>query len=255
VTRTEIEHRLDGLAAEHGVRILYAAESGSRAWGFASPDSDWDVRFVYAHAPRAYLSVRPPRDVIEVKPGADGFDAGGWDLFKALALYRRGNSPLLEWLLSPIVYREEGTFAARLRRLAGERLPARPLAYHYLSQSRRTYHEAIEGRAEVSRKRYLYALRPLLCCRWIEARGTPPPTAVADILHGITLPEPLRAVLDSLIAEKQRGGETGAAPAEPLLNDFVTAEIARLEAVVPNLPHTAPDDAALDALVWEALGI
>jgi predicted nucleotidyltransferase len=255
VTVGDIQYRLDGLAAEHGVRILYAAESGSRAWGFASPDSDWDVRFFYTHAPRAYLSVRPPRDVIEVKPGADGFDAGGWDLFKALALYRRGNSPLLEWLLSPLVYREEGAFAARLRKLAGERLPARPLAYHYLSQSRRTYYEAIEGRAEVSRKRYLYALRPLLCCRWIEAHGTPPPTSVADLLPGINLPEPVRIALDGLIAEKQRGDETSAGPTDPILSDFITAELTRLEAVVPNLPHPAPDDAALDALVWETLGI
>jgi predicted nucleotidyltransferase len=139
--------------------------------------------------------------------------------------------------------------------MAHEHLPLRPLAHHYLSQSRRTYHEAIEGQTDVSRKRYLYALRPLLCCRWIEGHATPPPTAVADVIRGISLPEPVAEALDTLVAAKRSGAEGAVAPADLLLNDFIAEELTRLDAVIPSLPRVVTDDNALDALAWETLNI
>src|SRR5436190_9326529 len=105
------------LEAERNVRVLFACESGSRAWGFASCDSDYDVRFLYVHARDWYLSVEDRRDVIE-QPIVDDLDVSGWELRKALRLLRKSNPPLLEWLQSPMVYRQDAAFVAEFRALA-----------------------------------------------------------------------------------------------------------------------------------------
>src|SRR5438105_459905 len=131
---TRIQRELDRIETEQNVRILYAVESGSRAWGFDSPDSDYDVRFIYIRPVREYLRVSPPRDVIEL-PITETLDVNGWDIYKALELYRKSNPPLLEWLNSPIVYREKGELAADLRRLARDYFSPLRMTYHYLSMA------------------------------------------------------------------------------------------------------------------------
>ena len=102
-----IHRQLDEIESVHNVSILYAVESGSRAWGFASPDSDFDVRFLYVRPVLDYLRIRPMRDVIEL-PLTGDLDTNGWDIVKALNLFRSSNPALLEWLRSPIIYRERG---------------------------------------------------------------------------------------------------------------------------------------------------
>lgn len=100
----EINEKLDEIEEKENVRILHAIESGSRAWGFASPDSDYDVRFIYARRREDYLRLDEPRDVIEWQLD-DVLDINGWDLKKALKQFARGNATLFEWSGSPIVYR------------------------------------------------------------------------------------------------------------------------------------------------------
>jgi predicted nucleotidyltransferase len=100
-----ILEQLEQIEQEEQVTILYACESGSRAWGFPSQDSDYDVRFIYLHKPEWYLSIYDKRDVIE-RPINNMLDINGWDLRKALNLFRKSNPPLLEWLQSPIQYKE-----------------------------------------------------------------------------------------------------------------------------------------------------
>jgi len=131
---SELTPRLDAIEAENDVRILYACESGSRAWGFASPDSDYDVRFIYARPREWYLSIdtQKRRDVIEC-PIEGLWDVNGWDLRKALGLLAKSNPPLLEWLGSPIVYRQDGSFVAGLQALAEEYLSPRSSRLHYLA--------------------------------------------------------------------------------------------------------------------------
>jgi hypothetical protein len=114
--RPQILSLLAGLEAEHGIRILYACESGSRAWGFPSPDSDYDVRFVYAHPVEWYFSVEDLQDTLE-RPVSDQLDAGGWELRKALRQLRKSNATLFEWLQSPVVYREAEGFGEAMREL------------------------------------------------------------------------------------------------------------------------------------------
>ena len=250
---SEIQQKLSGVEAERQVGILFAVESGSRAWGFASPDSDYDVRFVYARSAKEYLRVRSQRDVIELPIEGD-LDINGWDLYKALMLFQASNPPLLEWLQSPMVYRG-GPFLDDLRTLVGSHFSPRRMAYHYGSMTKRNFIESIEGRESVSLKKYLYALRPLVCVRWLERSDLPPPTRFQDALEVAELPEAVRALTDALIRRKQANVELGHAPPEPILNAFLEAEIARIAAITPNLPDRPIDNALLDELAWRTLGI
>lgn len=129
--QTRIEDRFTSVEVDHDLRIFYACESGSRAWGFESADSDFDVRFIYAHRPDWYLSVdlEQKRDVIEFSPD-DGLDLSSWDLRKTLGLLWRSNPPLLEWLRSPIVYREVSDIPKK------KRSPSRRSPSHAPRQSR-----------------------------------------------------------------------------------------------------------------------
>lgn len=254
--RSAVAAALEEIEREEKVRVLFAVESGSRAWGFASPDSDYDVRFVYARASvRDYARLSPPRDVVERSLPGD-LDVSGWDLFKALRLFAASNPPLLEWLQSPITYRDDGDLRARLSALAATDASPRRMAFHYGSMARRNWQAYIAGREEgVRRKKYLYVLRPLLCVRWIAERGGPPPTALSDVLAGIPLPVEMRARLDDLLAEKRAGGEMGAGPADPILNAFILADLERAEALAAALPDVRMDLSALDRIAWEALGL
>ena len=249
----EMQQKLNEIEAAERVNILFAVESGSRAWGFASPDSDFDVRFVYARSAREYLRVRPQRDVIEL-PITGDLDINGWDLYKALERFQASNPPLLEWLQSPIVYRG-GPFLDELRAMAKAHFSPRRMAYHYGSMAKRNFIESIAGRDAVSLKKYLYALRPVVCVRWLERENSPPPTRFQDALEIAALPEAVRAVTDELITRKQAGGELGLAPPEPILNAFLEAEIARIADSTPALPDAPSDSRLLDELAWRVLKV
>ena len=161
------------MEAEHEVKVLFACESGSRGWGFASPDSDYDLRFNYLHRLSWYLTVEPGRDVIE-QPIGDDLEVNGWDLRKTLQLLRRSNPTLREWLRSPIVYREDTDTVDRLRALTGLGFSALRGYHHSVSMARKNFREHLRGEV-VRSKKYLYVLRPLLAARWIhDGRGAPP---------------------------------------------------------------------------------
>ena len=160
--QAEILRRLKHAEREHDVRILYACESGSRAWGFASADSDYDVRFIYARPLEWYLAfdVERQRDVIEY-PIVDEIDCNGWDIRKALYLFSRTNGALLEWLGSPIRYIEKGEFARNLRDYAPEAISRVALCYHYSHMARGNARGYL-FKGQVRLKKYFYVLRPLL---------------------------------------------------------------------------------------------
>ena len=199
------------------------------------------------------MRLRPQRDVIEL-PIIGDLDINGWDMYKALALFHASNPPLLEWIHSPIAYRG-GPFLDELRTLAKAHFSPRRMAYHYGSMAKRNWTESIEGREAASLKKYLYALRPLVCVRWLERTASPPPTRFQDALEIAALPEAVRAVTDDLIRRKQAGGELGHAPPEPILNAFLEAEIVRVAAITPALPDAPFDSGLLDALAWKTLEI
>lgn len=221
VTRAEIQRRLDVVEKDYDVRVLYACESGSRAWGFASVDSDYDVRFLYVHAAAWYMRVRPGRDVIE-EPIVDDLDVSGWDLRKALGLFRKSNPPLLEWLQSPIVYRDDGVVADRLRQLARDHVDEAALQYHYVSMARKSLAVVREDRPKL--KKVLYTLRPLLAVRWLErGRGLVP---VEFARLRAVLPDRLQSSVEDLVQAK-KAGEGVHAPVSADLVDWLGAELER----------------------------
>ncbi len=241
-----IQAALVAVEREEQVGIVFAIESGSRAWGFPSPDSDWDLRFVYARPTRWHLALNPGRDVIE-RSLPDDIDLAGWDVRKALNLLLSGNVALREWLLSPILYRAEQPLLAAFRDLA-EVVPARASAvHHYRQLALRVLGRYLRDGEQVNLKKYLYALRPVLALRWLRMNPSGmPPMDLPALLEGAPLDPPTRAELDALLARKAQAAELGAGPRLPRLDALITAE---LEAA----PQLRPDDASAHRGAAQAL--
>jgi len=227
--KSRIISALAEIEASEDVTVLYACESGSRAWGFASTDSDYDVRFIYLHRPSWYLSVdlESKRDVIE-RPIEELLDISGWDLRKTLKLLRKSNPPLIEWLGSPIVYRETLRSASKLRELSKSFYSPTASGYHYLHMARGNFREYLKGDT-VWRKKYFYVLRPLLAIKWLEAGLGVVPTEFRSLVDELVQPGALLSAINDLVKVKASGGELDNGPRIPEISDFVEAEISRLE--------------------------
>ncbi len=242
----EIQTALHDIELREGVQVVLACESGSRAWGFESKDSDYDVRFVYVRSPDWYLSIdlEEKRDVIE-RPIEDSLDINGWDLRKALRLLRRSNPPLLEWLGSPIIYRDNGIASEPMRDLARRYQSSVACAYHYLHMARGNFREYLQSR-EVWRKKYLYVLRPLLAIRWIERGLGLVPTRFQTLLDQVVDDTELARAIGELLREKRNGAELDRGPRIEPISAFMEKELRRLEDTSlgkkPQLPPTAPFD-------------
>jgi hypothetical protein len=206
--REEVEGRLDAIERDEGVRILLAVESGSRAWGFHSPDSDFDARFIYVRDEDAYLSLYQPRDVIET-PLVDLMDVNGWDLSKAIRLMIKGNSVIHEWLASPLVYRAHAGFVAAIVPIARAWRNTYADAHHYygLLATQRGRH--IAGRDVVNLKKYFYAVRPAIALQWLRERGDAPPMDLPGLLAGVSLPAEAAKALEDLRRAKMASTEVG----------------------------------------------
>ncbi|MHC6201595.1 nucleotidyltransferase domain-containing protein [Breznakiellaceae bacterium SP9] len=242
---TTIGSRLAQIETEHTVKILYAAESGSRAWGFESADSDYDVRFIYAHPKDWYLNILPKRDVIEY-PITDEHDFSGWDLRKALLLVHKSNPVLFEWLRSPLVYYRDRFFYTLMNKLSKEYFSPRASVYHYLHMAKGNFRQYLQD-AEVKIKKYFYVLRPVLACMWIETHNESPPMEFAILLTQITERTLLDAV-NELLALKKSGVELALKPKNEVLNTFIDEKIRHFEdAASLFAPQKKPDASLLEA--------
>ncbi len=246
----EIENRLAAIAEDHEVHLLYACESGSRAWGFASPDSDYDVRFLYVHPLPWYLRIHAGRDVIE-SPITDDLDINGWELRKALQLLAKGNATVLEWLDSPIRYHADALFLDELQAIAsGCQQPQRAF-YHYIHMARGNFREFLL-RDQVHLKKYLYVLRPLLATLWIERGLGLVPMRFLTLVDTLVEEPALRAAIDQLLAIKVSTGEAQSGQPVPVINRFIDRELKRLESVIPP-PTRTIDHARLDQLLFDTI--
>ena len=231
--RTRVAAELSRVEETYDCEVLLAVESGSRAWGFPSRDSDYDVRFVYVHRPEWYLSVDLDlhRDVIE-RPITDELDISGWDIRKTLRLFAKSNPPLLEWLGSPIVYDESWNFAAQLRSLLPEHYSPTKSVYHYLHMAQRNYRDYLKG-DDVWLKKYLYALRPLLAVRWLEQGRGVVPMEFVRLLATIEDQPALTGDIRALVNRKMAGEELDRGPTIPSISTFITSELVRYEDFKP----------------------
>lgn len=223
--RARIVATIAGIEKDHGVTMLFAVESGSRAWGFPSPDSDYDVRFVYAHPTSWYLSLAPGRDVIEL-PIDDELDINGWDVRKALNLLIKPNPVLFEWLSSPIRYAWNDEICAELVELSYQASHRPACLFHYLSIGRSQWRRHIGDRDTVNYKKYFYALRPALAIRWVRTRPeAPPPMNLQDLVGGIELDTGLIDDIARLMELKSRAREAGAGGRIAALDDLILSEL------------------------------
>lgn len=215
---SEIVNCLKQIEKEQNVRILFAAESGSRAWGFASPDSDWDVRFIYVRPLDSYLSIAPIRDVIEVAT-EDGFDAAGWDIRKALQLFQKSNVTIFEWMKSPIVYIENSSFCEQLNGFLPKFFNPKRAAYHYIHNAENHQNHYLEKRG-VELKRYLYFLRGVLACKWIFEKNTLPPVPFRELVKATVSDKNSIAEINEILEIKAASREHDKEPISETLLQF-----------------------------------
>ena len=246
--REEILRRIKAAETEHGVKVLYAIESGSRAWGFESPNSDYDVRFIYAHPKEWYLAVdlEDKRDVIEY-PIVDEIDINGWDVRKALKLFWKSNPAFIEWLQSPIVYVNDDHFADKARDLMPLIASSQKGIYHYLHMAKGNFREYLKKEL-VPLKKYFYVLRPLLAIMWLEKYDKPAPIEFEVLRKLVSDNKPLDEAISDLLARKRASLEKEYAPAVPVINTFIESELERHEGYAEKLKGRDADFDSLNLL-------
>lgn len=241
---------LQEIERREGVRILHCVESGSRAWGFASADSDYDVRFIYLRPKEYYLRLDKTRDVIQWQLD-DTLDINGWDIKKALTLLHSSNPTLFEWNSSPIVYKTTKAWQ-RVDHVIRSYFVARSGLYHYLSTARSNYNEYLTGRS-VRLKKYFYVLRPLLACKWILAEGTPPPMEFRILVEKY-LDEALRPDVEGLLDMKINAPEITEIPPLEAVNAYIESTINEIEEAITRLPVDKTNSwQELNELFWQIL--
>ncbi|NHC40144.1 nucleotidyltransferase domain-containing protein [Bacillus sp. MM2020_1] len=234
------------------VKICLAVESGSRAWGFPSKDSDYDVRFIYIHKKDWYLSIDQKRDVIEL-PINNLLDINGWELRKALKLFRKSNPPLMEWLHSGIVYYQAFSLADKLKTIQNQVFLPQSALYHYLNMAKGNFRDYLRG-DHVKIKKYFYVLRPVLACIWIERYNSVPPIEFQTLVEELLEQGQLKEEIHTLLERKISGEELDLEPKVTVINDFLEKEINRLEEYTKTLKVSKEDmTPLLDDLFREVL--
>ncbi|MDD2743331.1 MAG: nucleotidyltransferase domain-containing protein [Rhodocyclaceae bacterium] len=248
--RAQITANLKAIESRHEVTILFACESGSRGWGFSSPDSDYDVRFIYVHRLPWYLQVSTPRAVIE-EPITGDLDINGWELRKALGLLKKGNATLIEWLDSPIIYQADEAFLSRLREAARQTHRAERSFHHYAHMARKNYREYLQGDS-VRLKKYLYVLRPLLATLWIEQGRGIAPMPFQSLVDTLISDAELLAAIEQLLINKRAAKESEYGCPMPVINQFIATELTRLESILPPVIRDT-DFSVLDQLLMDVV--
>jgi len=250
IVETQIREKLQEIECREDCRILLAVESGSRAWGFASPDSDYDVRFIYARPRESYLKLECVRDVIEL-PINDVLDINGWDVQKTLRLLHKSNPTVFEWFSSPIVYRST-PFVEAFQSIMQHYFSSRSGLWHYLHMAEGNFREYLRTDM-VKAKKYFYVLRPVLACRWILEKGTPPPMLFSALMES-QLPDCLTTSVQKLLDVKVNSPEVKLVPRVDEINRYLDESIVEIYEKIEQLPREPIQDwAELDNLFLSTL--
>lgn len=226
-----IQKKLAAIAQTHNIRILLAIESGSRAWGFPSTNSDYDIRFIYAHNSQAYLSIKEYRDVIETpihyEPLLGTFeDLNGWDIRKSLYLALKSNPILFEWIQSPITYEIDQHATGILFEFCKENANLELIKNHYYKLTLNAWRQIEEDPYQVKVKLYCYALRPALMLNWLNKQHSIPPMDIYSLMAE-PIDSKLEKEIDELIAIKVTAVEDQKISRNLLIDSFITSEIAQ----------------------------
>ncbi|ONI45237.1 nucleotidyltransferase [Candidatus Epulonipiscioides gigas] len=226
----QIQNKLEEIEKKENVKIIYAVESGSRAWGFESQDSDYDIRFIYVRPLEFYLRLDKTSEVIEWQLD-NIFDINGWDIKKACQLLYKSNPTLLEWCNSPIIYRIAPEFE-HFRNISKQYFIGKSGLYHYLKMAKNHY--AKYGQDEqIILKKYLYILRPILCCQWILEHNTNPPVRFETLLKYYFKGD-LLEIVQKLIEEKKKMTEKDLIDKIEIIDSYINAQFKILNEQVEN---------------------
>lgn len=231
----KIQQYLRELEAEKGIEILLACETGSRAWGFPSPDSDYDVRILYKHPKDWYLQLTEQADTIERMYEDNEIDITGWDLRKSLRLLMKSNASLFERMQSPVIYHAQEGFLEEFQQLANQCYSKIATMHHYLGLAKRAFAE-IESESEYKLKKFFYALRASVACKWILERSEVPPIEFPLMLEGLDIDLALKNRIYELIDLKANRNESYYHSAEYELLNFIKTTITQAEEEASTLP-------------------
>ncbi len=248
----KIRKYLIELEKEKGITILLACETGSRAWGFPSPDSDYDVRVIYMHEKDWYLSLSEGKDTIELFLENNEIDISGWDLRKSLRLLGKSNPPLLERIQSPIIYKVNDDFLEGIHTLAKTMYSRIATMHHYLSMAKKIY-EDLSTSEEYKLKKFFYALRSSVACLWILEREEMPPIEFGKMLNGLNLKAELTNRISELIELKTTISESYLHSGEEDLIQFMKANIDRADREANKLPSSKGKMSDLNSFFINAL--
>ncbi|PQJ78220.1 nucleotidyltransferase domain-containing protein [Polaribacter porphyrae] len=243
----EINKKLKEIEKSKKVNILFACESGSRAWGFASPDSDFDFRFIYVKPLEWYLSVLGKKDSIDIMDG--NFDAVGWELKKQLRLMMKSNIPALEHLFSPIIYEGNDLLIKEMRDIGLECFSPIKSMFHYLSMSKK-YEEKLK-KDEIKLKDLFYALRTSLAGKWILEHNTLPPVVFEKMLYLVD--KNLESEIKNLMKIKSQNGESYIHPRNNCVINLVSELIAENNKYAKTLPNGKPDSEKINTFLYKTL--
>ncbi|KUY19935.1 nucleotidyltransferase [Elizabethkingia miricola] len=246
--KTKIIEKLRETEAKYNIEILLAVESGSRAWGFASPDSDYDIRFIYRHSKDWYLTPWDKDETITFMT-EDDLDGSGWDLNKTFHLLLKSNAALLSWFYSPIVYIENKSFTKLFKPLVDQCFSPIAVSFHYLSMSKK-YLESCRN-DEVKLKSYFYCLRTALSGKWITEKKTVPPVLFSDLL--VLADSTIRTKIENLIALKATKGESYFHPNDWELFEFMERQISENEEKAKSLSGSKTDKAQMEKVFREII--
>lgn len=252
--RDTILSELKQIEKDENIKILFAVEAGSRAWGISSEYSDYDVRFVYIHSVEWYLSIQQQRDVL-VYPINTNLDIYGWDIKKALGLFNKSNPSLMEWINSPIVYLNKNGLLESLIELSPSYFNPKTNINHYLNMAKDNY-KAYLQREEVKVKEYFYALRPILVCKWLEKNNTIPTMNFQTLLETQIKDYELMSAIRKLLARKMSGEKLDMGHRIDIISNFIDNQIRYYKEYAAKLDGKGQNDiTALDALFKETLKI
>jgi len=247
-----IQKELARIEEQYRIRILLAVESGSRSWGFESPDSDYDVRFIYAHPLDWYLSIQQRPDTIRL-PFDGCLDIAGWDVRKSLRLFRGMNPSLIEWLTAPLIYREFGSFADKARDLARRHYSKKAGASHYLSMAEDNFKTFIQDRQRVNLKKYLYVLRPLVNILWLTVKDDLIPMSFAETLAEVSMSAEAQQAIRDLLDRKMAMSELGEGDRIPAIDLFIDQTMKTARDYCAVAPVSTIDADLLDQMLRDAL--